>query len=69
MYNFVEHSSNYSDMTGTLQFYSKDETADFNVDITNTDAFKSFKYKAKLLDNTVADGANEILKKQQLLYQ
>ena len=56
-------------MTVTLWFYSKDETADFNVDITNTDAFKSFKYKAKLLDNTVADGANEILKIQQLLYQ
>ena len=28
----------------------------------NNDNFKSFKYKAKLLGNRVADGANEILK-------
>ena len=30
--------------------------------IANNDDFKSFKYKAKLLGNTEANGANEILK-------
>ena len=39
----------------------KDETADFNNNIANTDNFKSSKYKFKLLENTVADGANGIL--------
>ena len=40
-------------------FYAKDEAADFNNIIENTDHFKSFKYKTKLLGNTVANGANE----------
>ena len=31
----------------------KDETADFNNNIANTDNFKSSKYKFKLLENTV----------------
>ena len=31
----------------------------FNNDIENTNDFKSFKYKAKLLGNTEADGNNE----------
>ena len=39
----------------------KDETADFNNNIANTDNFKSSRYKFKLLENTVADGANGIL--------
>ena len=34
--------------------------ADFNADISNN--FKSYKYKAKLLEKTEADGKNEILK-------
>ena len=33
-------------MPDTLQFYYKDEEADFNVDITDTNAVTSFKYKA-----------------------
>ena len=51
MYNLIEYSSNYSVATGSLQFYSKDEAADFNVNIINDNRFKSFKYKAKLLGN------------------
>ena len=46
MQNLLEYSSNYSGMIGSLWFYSKDEAADFNADIVNTDNFKSFKYKA-----------------------
>ena len=47
MYNLTEYSSNYSETTGALWFYSKEEAADFNVNIVNTINFKSFKYKAK----------------------
>ena len=66
MYNLIEYSSSFSETTGSLWFYSKDETTDFNADIANTDNFKSFQYKAKLLGNTVAQPApnavNGILK-------
>ena len=54
MYNLIEYSSNYSETTGSLWFYSKDEATNFNADIVNDDKFKSFKYKAKLLGNTAA---------------
>ena len=40
-------------MTGSICFYSKDEATNFNSDIEKTDYFKSFKYKDKLLENTV----------------
>ena len=66
MYNLIEYSSNYFETTGSLWFYSKDEATDFNADIVNDNNFKSFKYKAKLLGNTVAqadNAANGILKK------
>ena len=45
MYNLIEYSSNYSETTGSLWFYSKDEPTNFNADITNDDSFKSFKCK------------------------
>ena len=49
MYNLIEYSSNYSEKAGNLWFCSKDEANNFNADIENTDDFKSFKFKAKLL--------------------
>ena len=65
LYNLIEYSSNYSETTRILCFYSKDEATNFNADIVNDDNFKTSKYKAKLLGNTVAqvgNAANEILK-------
>ena len=62
MYNLIEYSSSYSKTTGNLWFYSKDELTAFSADIANTNNFKYFMYKAKLLENTEADGANGILK-------
>ena len=65
MYNLIEYSSNYSESTKSLQFYSKDDT-NFNADNANNGNFKSFKYKAKLLGNKAVqpapDAANGILK-------
>ena len=50
MYNLIKYSSNYSEATGSVWFYSKDEATSFNAHIANTDEFKSFKYKAKSLE-------------------
>ena len=57
MYNLIECSSNHSETGRSLWFYSKDEASNFNKNIANTDNFKSFKYKSKLLEITVAQAA------------
>ena len=71
IYNLIEYSSNYSETTGSLWFYSKDEATNINADIANNKDFKSFKYKTKLLETTVAqvapNEANGILKETQQL--
>ena len=54
MYNLIEYSSNYFEIMESLWFYSIYEAANFNNNIAHTNNFKSFKYKAKLLGNTVA---------------
>ena len=57
----LEDSSNVSDRTGSLWFYSKDEADNSSTNFANSN-FKSFKYKAKVLGNTEADGENRILR-------
>ena len=41
-------------MQAGLWFYSKSETTNFENDIANTDGFKPFSYKAKLIEATNA---------------
>ena len=66
MHNVIEYSPNYSVTTGRLWFYSKDESNSFKNNFANTNNFKTFKYKAKLLEKTVAqhvpNAANRILR-------
>ena len=66
MYNLLEYSLNFSETTGKLRFYSKDEGTNFNADIANDNNFKSFEYKAKLLGNTFANRANGILRNETI---
>ena len=67
MYNLLKYSSNYSDKTSSLWFHSIDKTTNFNVDIeNNSNSFKYFKHKAKLLGKTVADDNNESLKNEAI---
>ena len=47
MYNWIEYSSNYSETTGSLWFYSKHEATDFNAVIANTNNLKSFMLRLK----------------------
>ena len=67
MYNLLEYSSYYSDTTGSLWFFSKNEATDFDGDITDTNAFKSFKYSNKLIRSTAA--ANGILEDAPIAVQ
>ena len=52
MYNLM-YSSNHTETTQILWFYSKHEAANCNANITNNNS-KSFGYKAKLLGSTLA---------------
>ena len=45
MYNLIEYSSNYSEATRHLWFYSIDEATNFNADIANNYNFKSLKIR------------------------
>ena len=47
-----------------LNIYIYDEAANFNIVINNN--FKSFKYKAKLFENTKTDGSNRILRNKKV---
>ena len=63
MYNLIEYTWNYSDATESLLFYFKGETTSFDLDFVGNNTFKSFEYKTKLLQSTILDGNNSILKK------
>ena len=52
LYNFIEYSDNYSNTSGTLWGFKRDEVA--NADVTNDNNAPSFKYKAGLINNTEA---------------
>ena len=57
MYNLIEYSNNYSDTSGSLWNFKRDEIIN-NADVTNDDNAPSFKYEANHIGNTVADEAN-----------
>ena len=59
IYSLIEYSSIYSETTGTLWCYSKDEATNFNADIANDNNFESFEYEDKL---AAPNDANRILK-------
>ena len=69
MYNLIEYSTDYSETTGSLWLYPKDEATNFDADIANNNNFKSFEYKVKLLETAVADGANGILRNATITVQ
>ena len=56
MYNLIEYSDNYSDTSGSLWQFKRDEVPDNNADLA-IDNSQSFKYKAALLGKT-ADAVN-----------
>ena len=57
MYNLIEYSDNYSDTSGSLWEFKRDEVPANNADLT-VDNSQSFKYKAALLGKTADAAAN-----------
>ena len=55
MYNLIEYSDNYSDTSGSLWQFKRDEIIN-NADVTNDNNAPSFKYKANLIGNTENNG-------------
>ena len=55
MYNLIEYSDNYSDTSGSLWHFKRDEITN-NADVTNDDNPPSFKHKASLIGDTGNNG-------------
>ena len=55
MYNLIEYSDNYSDTSGILWGFRRDDVVN-NADVTNDDNAPSFKYKAGLIGDTEENG-------------
>ena len=56
MYNLIDYSDNYSDTSGSLWQFKRDEI-EGDVDLT-ADNSLSFKYKSSFIGNTDTHGAN-----------
>ena len=61
MYNLIEYSGNYSDTSGSLWDFKRDEIVN-NADVTNDNNAPSFKYKANLIGNTENNGTKNGVK-------
>ena len=61
MYNLIEYSDNYSDTSGSLWDFKRDEIVN-NADVTNDNNAPSFKYKASLIGNTENNGTKNGVK-------
>ena len=55
MCNLIEYSDNYSDTSGSLCHFKRDEITN-NADVTNDDNAPSFKHKASLIGDTGNNG-------------
>ena len=62
MYNLIEYSDNYSDTSGSLWNFKRDEITN-NADVTNDNNAPLFKYKANLIGNTENNGTKKGVKK------
>ena len=60
MYNLIEYSDNYSDTSGSLWQFKRDEIVN-NADVSNDNA-PSFKHKASIIGNAEANGTKHKVK-------
>ena len=68
MYNLIEYSDNYSDTSGSLWQFKRDDVPADNADL-NPDNFQSFKYKAALVRKTIdaVNHANSSVKSTKIV--
>ena len=59
--NLIEYSDNYSDTSGSLWDFKRDETV-INANVTNDDNAPSFKNKASIIGNTENSGTKNGVK-------
>ena len=57
-HNLIEYSDNYSDTSGSLCNFKRDEIIN-NANVTNDNNASSFKYKASLIGNTETNGTKK----------
>ena len=61
LYNLIEYSDNYSDTSGSLWVFKRDDVVN-NADVTNDDNAPSFKYKASGIVDTEKNGRKKGVK-------
>ena len=61
MYNLIEYSDNYSDTSGSLWQFKRDDISN-NGNVTNDNNAPSFEYKSKIIGNTKEDGTKNGVK-------
>ena len=61
MYKLIEYSDNYSETSGSLWNFKRDEIIN-NADVTNDDNAPSFKYKANIIGDTENNGTKNGVK-------
>ena len=61
VYNLIEYSDNYSDTSGSLWQFRRDEIIN-NADVTNDNNTPSFKYKTSITGNTEDNGTKSKVK-------
>ena len=66
MYNLSEYSENYSNTSGSLWGFRRDEIVN-NTDVSNDDNALSFKYKTSIIGNTEYNGRKNGVKTAALL--
>ena len=66
MYNLIEYSDNYSDSTGSLYQFKRQEPSTNN-DPLAVDTSSSFKYKFDLLGNTAEESADKIINNTKII--
>ena len=60
MYDLIEYSDDYSDTSGSLWDFKRDEID--NANVTNDNNASSFKYKASVIGNTETNGTKKRVK-------
>ena len=67
MYNLIEYSDNYSDTSGCLWQFKRDEVPNNDADLS-IDNSESFKYKAAIVGKTAdAAGGNTFVKNTKIV--